>query len=132
MTPEILREFFNAALSGLVPDPATNPPVYNVNWDGSGRFAFVEFRTIEVTDAAILLDKVRRFAPACLRASCLCLCACLLRMSLCAPACFVSVSVRLRGSCLCLCICVLRACRHAWPCALHCPRRLEATKQRRR
>ena len=31
-----LREMFNAALAGLVPDPVTNPPVANVNIDPSG------------------------------------------------------------------------------------------------
>lgn len=58
VSPEILREFFNAALAGMVPDPVTNPPCINVNWDGSGRFAFVEFRTPELATAAMMLDKV--------------------------------------------------------------------------
>lgn len=53
----ILREMFNAALAGLVPDPVTNPPVSNVNIDPSGRYAFVELRSEELATAAVQLDK---------------------------------------------------------------------------
>ena len=33
---DMLRELFNGALSSLVPDPVTNPPVVSVNMDASG------------------------------------------------------------------------------------------------
>ncbi len=33
---DILKELFNAALANLVPDPVTNPPVFNVNMDANG------------------------------------------------------------------------------------------------
>lgn len=54
----LLREFFNGALAMHVPDPATNPPVINVNMDAAGgRYAFVELRTEELTNVAMQLDK---------------------------------------------------------------------------
>lgn len=36
VSPEMLTEFFNAALAGMVPDPATEPPVINVKMDATG------------------------------------------------------------------------------------------------
>lgn len=36
VTDSMLRELFNAALSHLVPDPITNPPVINAQLDPSG------------------------------------------------------------------------------------------------
>ncbi|CAD7704530.1 unnamed protein product [Ostreobium quekettii] len=58
VTADMLRELFNGALSSLVPDPVTNPPVVNVAMDASGRFGFVEMRTEELATAAMQLDKV--------------------------------------------------------------------------
>ncbi|GIL73768.1 hypothetical protein Vretifemale_3880 [Volvox reticuliferus] len=58
VTSDMLRELFNTILANQVPDPANAPPVVNVNLDSAGRFAFVEFRTRELTDAAIQLDKL--------------------------------------------------------------------------
>jgi splicing factor U2AF 65 kDa subunit len=36
VTDVMLRELFNGALSHLVPDPVTNPPVVNAQLDPSG------------------------------------------------------------------------------------------------
>ncbi|GLI61296.1 hypothetical protein VaNZ11_003650 [Volvox africanus] len=59
VTSDMLKELFNTILANQVPDPANAPPVVNVNLDSAaGRFAFVEFRTRELTDAAIQLDKL--------------------------------------------------------------------------
>eukprot|EP00210_Caulerpa_lentillifera_P004172 g3978.t1 len=58
VTAEMLRELFNGALSSLVPDPITNPPVVSVNMDASGRFGFVEMRSEELANAAMQMDKV--------------------------------------------------------------------------
>jgi splicing factor U2AF subunit len=55
---QLLEEFFDQALSHMVPDPVAAPPVTNVNMDGQGRFAFVEFRTRELASHAILMDKL--------------------------------------------------------------------------
>lgn len=55
---DMLRELFNGALSSLVPDPVTNPPVVSVNMDASGRFGFVEMRSEELANAAMQMDKV--------------------------------------------------------------------------
>ncbi|GFR47985.1 hypothetical protein Agub_g9809 [Astrephomene gubernaculifera] len=59
VTADMLKELFNTILANQVPDPTNAPPVVNVNLDSSaGRFAFIEFRTRELTDAAIQLDKL--------------------------------------------------------------------------
>ncbi|KXZ53229.1 hypothetical protein GPECTOR_7g1123 [Gonium pectorale] len=59
VTADMLRELFNTILANQVSDPVNAPPVVNVNLDPSaGRFAFIEFRTRELTDAAIQLDKL--------------------------------------------------------------------------
>eukprot|EP00884_Botryococcus_braunii_P021068 jgi/Botrbrau1/7645/Bobra.0159s0089.4 len=58
VTDVMLRELFNGALSHLVPDPITNPPVVNAQLDPSGRFGFVEMRTEELATSAMALDKV--------------------------------------------------------------------------
>lgn len=42
----------------LVPDPAANPPVVNVNMDTGGRFAFVEFQNRDMATKALEMDKV--------------------------------------------------------------------------
>lgn len=55
---KLLEEFFNQALSHMVPDPVSAPPVFNVNMDGQGRFAFVEFRTRELANEALKMDKL--------------------------------------------------------------------------
>mmetsp|Transcript_6083 Transcript_6083/g.15682 ORF Transcript_6083/g.15682 Transcript_6083/m.15682 type:complete len:349 (+) Transcript_6083:684-1730(+) len=54
----MLRELFNGALSSLVPDPQTNPPVVNCQLDPTGRFGFVELRSEELATSAMSLDKV--------------------------------------------------------------------------
>ncbi|KAG2446514.1 hypothetical protein HYH02_008503 [Chlamydomonas schloesseri] len=59
VTADMLKELFNTILANQVADPVSTPPVVNVNLDPSaGRFAFIEFRTRELTDAAIQLDKL--------------------------------------------------------------------------
>lgn len=59
VTPDMLKELFNAILGSHVPDPVNQPPVCNVTMDpNAGRFAFVEFRTRELCDAAAQLDKL--------------------------------------------------------------------------
>ena len=50
-----------------VPDPVADPPVVNVNMDGQGRFAFVEFQTHELATKALEMDHVV-CPPACLPA----------------------------------------------------------------
>jgi len=57
VTPEMLRELFNAALAGLVPDPINEPPVIEVKMDNTGRYSFVELRTEELATTAMTLDK---------------------------------------------------------------------------
>jgi len=57
VTPDMVRELFNAMLAGFVPNPLTEPPVAGVRMDPLGRFAFVEMRTLELTDVAVRLDK---------------------------------------------------------------------------
>jgi hypothetical protein len=37
VTPEILRELFNAVLANMVPDPISQPPVMEVKPDPTGR-----------------------------------------------------------------------------------------------
>ena len=58
ITKQLLEEFFNQALSHMMADPITTPPVVNVNFDIQGRFAFVEFRTRELANQALLMDKM--------------------------------------------------------------------------
>lgn len=58
VTPQMLQELFNGALTPLVPDGATNPPCCNVSMDGSLKFAFAEFRTEEMATMGLHLDKV--------------------------------------------------------------------------
>jgi len=55
---KLIEEFFNQALSHMVSDPVTGPPVINVNMDSQGRFAFVEFRARELANQALLMDKL--------------------------------------------------------------------------
>ncbi|KAL4432874.1 hypothetical protein ABPG77_008200 [Micractinium sp. CCAP 211/92] len=57
-TKELLREFFDQVFAHLVPDPAANPPVVNVNMDTGGRFAFVEFQNRDMATKALEMDKV--------------------------------------------------------------------------
>lgn len=58
VTKQILEEFFNQALSHMMPDPVATPPVVNINMDGQGRFAFVEFRSRELANQALMMDKL--------------------------------------------------------------------------
>lgn len=46
VTADMLRELFNGALSSLVPDPITNPPVVSVNMDASGESVISRFLTL--------------------------------------------------------------------------------------
>lgn len=55
---KLIEEFFNQALSHMVPDPVAAPPVINVNMDSQGRFAFVEFQSRELANQALLMDKL--------------------------------------------------------------------------
>jgi len=55
-TREVLTEFFNQALAHLLPDPLNIPPVVNINIDNQGRFAFVEYQTMELATQAIRMD----------------------------------------------------------------------------
>ena len=56
VTPEILAEVFNSALLSLSKDGRT--PVVHCNMAHDGKFAFVELRTEEISDAAQHLDGV--------------------------------------------------------------------------
>ncbi|MEW5312395.1 MAG: hypothetical protein WDW38_004034 [Sanguina aurantia] len=58
VTADMLKELFNAVLAQMVQDPISNPPVMETKLDASGRFGFVELRTIELADAAVQLDKL--------------------------------------------------------------------------
>ena len=58
ITKQLLEEFFNQALSHMMPDPVATPPVININMEPQGRFAFVEFRTRELANQALLMDKL--------------------------------------------------------------------------
>jgi len=58
ITADLLRELFNACLANFTPNPVTDPPVIQVKLDSSGRFAFVELRTLELADKAMALDKM--------------------------------------------------------------------------
>lgn len=58
ITKELLEEFFNQALSHMMKDPTATPPVININMDAQGRFAFVEFRTRELANQSMLMDKL--------------------------------------------------------------------------
>jgi splicing factor U2AF 65 kDa subunit len=55
---KVLEELFNQALAHLVPDPVNAPPVYNINFDSQGRFGFVEFRTRELANHALKMDRL--------------------------------------------------------------------------
>ncbi|EDQ87428.1 uncharacterized protein MONBRDRAFT_33340 [Monosiga brevicollis MX1] len=57
VTEPVLREFLNAGLSIVCATPETTPPVVKVDMSNEGRFAFVEFRTAELANAALCLDK---------------------------------------------------------------------------
>jgi splicing factor U2AF 65 kDa subunit len=58
ITKELLEEFFNQALSHMMKDPIATPPVININMDAQGRFAFVEFRTRELANQSMMMDKL--------------------------------------------------------------------------
>ncbi|RMZ55170.1 hypothetical protein APUTEX25_005448 [Auxenochlorella protothecoides] len=58
VTADMLREFFNQAFSHLTPDPVNAPPVTRSAMEGPSRYAFVEFRTEEMTLVALSMDKV--------------------------------------------------------------------------
>ena len=58
VTKQILEEFFNQALSHMMQDPVATPPVININMDAQGRFAFVEFRSRELANQALMMDKL--------------------------------------------------------------------------
>ena len=47
----------------MVPDPVAAPPVYNINMDSQGRFAFVEFQNDEIATKALEMDHVVRQWP---------------------------------------------------------------------
>jgi splicing factor U2AF subunit len=48
VTPEMLRELFNAALAGLVPDPNQEPPVIEVKMDNTGQCCYQPMITTEI------------------------------------------------------------------------------------
>lgn len=65
VTSQVLTEMFNNALQYLMPEhtkPAAGTvwamPVVSCQMDGSGKFAFVEFRTEEMATAALKLDRL--------------------------------------------------------------------------
>ena len=58
ITKPVLEEFFNQALSHMMADPVATPPVININMDTQGRFAFVEFRTRELANQSMMMDKL--------------------------------------------------------------------------
>ena len=64
VTPVMLRDLFNGALSQLVPVQFQMPgmlrlPVVSIQMDASGRFGFIEMLTEDLADAALHLDKVQ-------------------------------------------------------------------------
>jgi hypothetical protein len=54
----VLAEVFNSALGELCDDPRSAPPVVQVNMSPDMKYAFVEMRTHELSDAAMHLDGV--------------------------------------------------------------------------
>lgn len=58
VTEQMLRDFFNTALKGLVPEEAATPAVVNVWMAADMKYSFVEMRTPELATSAIALDKV--------------------------------------------------------------------------
>lgn len=58
ITKELLEEFFNQAFAHLVDDPIAAPPVLNIKMEAQGRFAFVELRSRELANQALLMDKI--------------------------------------------------------------------------
>jgi hypothetical protein len=58
VTMQMLKDLFNGALSAMDAQSAINPPVVNLALDPSGKFCFVEFRTEELANLALHLDKV--------------------------------------------------------------------------
>lgn len=58
VTEQMLRDFFNTALKGLVPEEAHTPAVMNVWMAADMKYSFVEMRTEHLATSAIALDKV--------------------------------------------------------------------------
>lgn len=58
VTEPMLRDFFNTAMKGLLPEEANVPAVCNVWMAADMKYSFVEMRTPELATAAIALDKV--------------------------------------------------------------------------
>eukprot|EP00201_Polytomella_parva_P008028 CAMPEP_0175053142 /NCGR_PEP_ID=MMETSP0052_2-20121109/8758_1 /TAXON_ID=51329 ORGANISM="Polytomella parva, Strain SAG 63-3" /NCGR_SAMPLE_ID=MMETSP0052_2 /ASSEMBLY_ACC=CAM_ASM_000194 /LENGTH=639 /DNA_ID=CAMNT_0016317639 /DNA_START=186 /DNA_END=2102 /DNA_ORIENTATION=+ len=64
VTIDILKDLFNKTVQVISPDPNGLPPVIDARLDSSGRFGFVEFRTKDLADAAISLDKMNIYGRA--------------------------------------------------------------------
>lgn len=58
VTEQMLRDFFNTALKGLVPEEAHTPAVMNVWMAADMKYSFVEMRTEHLATSSIALDKV--------------------------------------------------------------------------
>jgi len=58
VTETMLRDFFNTAMKGLMPEEAGTQAVMNVWMAADMKYSFVEMRTAELATAAISLDKM--------------------------------------------------------------------------
>lgn len=58
VTENMLRDFFNTAMKGLVPEEANSPSVMNVWMAADMKYSFVEMRTVELATSSMALDKV--------------------------------------------------------------------------
>jgi splicing factor U2AF subunit len=58
VSEQMVREFFNTAMAGLAPEAAQMPAVVNVWMASDMKYSFVEFRTPELANTAMSLDKV--------------------------------------------------------------------------
>ena len=58
VTDQVIRDFFNTAMLGVVPEEANNPAVVNVWIAPDMKYSFVEMRTPELATAGLTLDKM--------------------------------------------------------------------------
>lgn len=58
VTESMLRDFFNTAMKGLMPEEAGTQAVMNVWMAADMKYSFVEMRTAELATASIALDKM--------------------------------------------------------------------------
>jgi len=58
VTDVVIRDFFNTAMLGVVPEEASQPSVVNVWIAPDMKYSFVEMRTAELATAGLALDKM--------------------------------------------------------------------------